>query len=587
MSPLQSPRRHVVADFEFRPAHGIEGNPVEVVCGCFKQSETGESATLWFDELGGLTKPPFFDEPNTVLVAYFATAELGCFRALGWSTDIEVVDLYAEFRTLTNGLELPEGRSLIGAANYFGVPAQNHAHKAAMQQLALRGGPFSDIEKSSLMAYCAQDVDMTNALFLAMKDQIDYPRAMLRGRFCSVIAEMEGHGSPVDFPLLDRLRSSWTAIKECLTQEWDYDFGVYADGRFSEARFEAYLAREQIAWPRHASGRLKLRDDTFKDMARVYPQIKPLRYLRECLSKLRLTELKVGIDGRNRCLLSPFGATTSRNTPSPSEFIFGWPKWARGLIQPKPGRSIAYLDYCQQEFGIAAALSGDQNMLDAYRSGDPYLAFAIQAGAVPRHATKNTHHLQRAQFKACVLAVQYGMGADSLALRIGEPVVRARQLLNHHRNVYRRFWQWSDDVFNTAVADNELRTIYGWRITFKPDLNPRSVRNFPMQATAAEMLRAACILIHAKGIQLCAPIHDAILIEADDHSIVEHAASTQRCMAQASGIVLNGFELSSDSRILTFPDRFLDKESEPFWEQVIDLLGKAEAQSVKFLTPTC
>jgi hypothetical protein len=51
--------------------------------------------------------------------------------------------------------------------------------------------------------------------------------------------------------------------------------------------------------------------------------------------------------------------------------------------------------------------------------------------------------------------------------------------------------------------------------------------------------------------------------------------------------VLNGFELSSDSRILTFPDRFLDKESEPFWGQVTDLLEKAEAQSVKFLTPTC
>jgi hypothetical protein len=108
-----------------------------------------------------------------------------------------------------------------------------------------------------------------------------------------------------------------------------------------------------------------------------------------------------------------------------------------------------------------------------------------------------------------------------------------------------------------------------------------------MQATAAEMLRAACILILERGIQLCAPIHDAILIEADDHLIVEHAAITQRCMAQASGIVLNGFELSSDSRILTFPDRFLDKESEPFWGQVTDLLEKAEAQSVKFLTPTC
>ena len=48
---------------------------------------------------------------------------------------------------------------------------------------------------------------------------------------------------------------------------------------------------------------------------------------------------------------------------------------------------LAYIDYCQQEFGIAAALSGDTAMKQAYRSGDPYLAFAKQVGAVPGDAT--------------------------------------------------------------------------------------------------------------------------------------------------------------------------------------------------------
>ena len=40
-------------------------------------------------------------------------------------------------------------------------------------------------------------------------------------------------------------------------------------------------------------------------------------------------------------------------------------------------------DFSQQEFAIAAALSGDEKMQAAYRSGDPYLSFARQAGAVP------------------------------------------------------------------------------------------------------------------------------------------------------------------------------------------------------------
>jgi hypothetical protein len=57
-------------------------------------------------------------------------------------------------------------------------------------------------------------------------------------------------------------------------------------------------------------------------------------------------------------------------------FIFGPSVWLRGLIKPPPGYGIAYIDWAQQEFGIAAALSGDPLMMDAYRSGDPYLAFA-------------------------------------------------------------------------------------------------------------------------------------------------------------------------------------------------------------------
>jgi hypothetical protein len=59
-------------------------------------------------------------------------------------------------------------------------------------------------------------------------------------------------------------------------------------------------------------------------------------------------------------------------------------------------------------------------MMEAYRSGDPYLAFAKQAGAATAEATKATHNAVGEQFNACVLAVQYGMGAEALAQRSGQ-----------------------------------------------------------------------------------------------------------------------------------------------------------------------
>src|SRR5262245_33949712 len=171
-------------------------------------------------------------------------------------------------------------------------------------------------------------------------------------------------------------------------------------------------------------------------MVKGHPQLAPLRELRHALSQLRLESLSVGSDGRNRCLLSPFSSRTGRNQPSNAKFIFGPSVWLRGLIRPEEGMALAYVDWEQQEFGVAAALSGDLAMKDAYRSGDPYLTFAKQARAVPGNATPRTHKSERERFKVLSLAVQYGMGADSLARRLDVSPAKGRELLTLHRQTY-------------------------------------------------------------------------------------------------------------------------------------------------------
>jgi DNA polymerase I-like protein with 3'-5' exonuclease and polymerase domains len=270
--------------------------------------------------------------------------------------------------------------------------------------------------------------------------------------------------------------------------------------------------------------------------------------------------------------LSPFRARTGRNQPSNSKFIFGPSVWLRGLIRPKPGWGLAYVDWSQQEFGIAAALSGDPAMLEAYRSGDPYLAFAMQAGAVPATATKKTHEAERDQFKACVLATQYGMGEASLAARINQPVARARQLLELHRRTYRKFWKWSDSAVDEAVLGGRLWAGFGWQIQPRNELNDRSLRNFPMQANGAEMLRIACILLTEAGVRVCAPVHDALLIEAPLDELDQAIATTQALMAEASRVVLDGFELGSEVKEVRYPNRFMDKRGEVMWNKVMKLL---------------
>ena len=67
--------------------------------------------------------------------------------------------------------------------------------------------------------------------------------------------------------------------------------------------------------------------------------------------------------------------------------------------------------------------------------------------------------------------------------------------------------------------------------------NPRSLRNFPMQGNGSELLRLACCLATERGIHVCAPVHDALLIEGPADAIHELVAETQHAMREASEIV--------------------------------------------------
>jgi len=570
----------ILIDFEFRQIGGKEGNPIEVICMVSYNCSTHEYKRIWADELFKMGDHPFKENPNAILVAFYASAEMGCYDALGWSWPDYILDLYAEFRNFTNGTTLPAGRSLLGALEFFGLPAIESSQKTEMRDLALRGAPFTELEKQLLIDYCQSDVDSLKHLLDAMAPLLDMPRALLRGRYNIALAIMESTGVPIDFALYQELCVHWDGIKAKLIEDIDQDYGVYVNGTFKEALFEEYLNAQKIRWPRLASGRLALDDETFKTMAKTFPILAPLRNLRDSLGKLRLNALQVGLDGRNRCLLSPFSSITGRNQPSTTKFVFGLSKWARGLIQPRPGLPIAYIDWSQQEFGIAAALSNDENMKAAYMSGDPYLAFAKQAGAVPQDATKKSHAAEREQYKQCVLATQYGMGADALALRIKQPKIRAKQLLDIHRRVYSKFWDWSDNFYNHTVSANRVTTLYGWNLQVQSDLNPRSLRNFPMQANASELLRIASILMVENGITLCAPVHDAVLIEAPEHLIEEHVAISQSCMRLASEKMLSGFALSSDAAIFRYPQRFLEDSAAAFWEKVMAILQTIQREEL-------
>jgi DNA polymerase I-like protein with 3'-5' exonuclease and polymerase domains len=450
--------------------------------------------------------------------------------------------------------------------------------KSSMRDLILSGGPWSIQEKEAILKYCEADVIALNDLVIAMAPDIDLVFALYRGNYSVCLSEIEDRGIPIDNKNLDKIRNDWPELLKKLTVEVDREYGCFKGSVFKQSLFAEYLVRNAIDWPRTVTGKLDLKDDTFREKAIQYPELENMRELRSTLSQTRNLELAVGTDGRNRCMLSPFSSKTGRNQPSNAKFIFGPAKWVRFLIKPEDGMALAYVDYSQQEFGIAAALSGDKAMQEAYQSGDPYITFAKQSGAVPDDATPQSHPRERAQFKTCALGTLYGLGPEGMAQKLNQPVETGRQLLRHHRNCYPDFWKWSHDTVATAILLREMQTVMGWKMKVPPRINAqegpnmRSLANFPMQANGSEMLRVAVIKAHELDVEICATVHDALLIQAPLNLIDKAALDTQQAMEEASELILKGFTLKTDTEFVKWPDSYFDERGAGMWSKIMKVL---------------
>jgi hypothetical protein len=561
-----------VVDFEYRQP---DGELPEIRCMIAVELASGNKFKLWANELANMEKPPFSIGKDSLMVAYYATAELNCFRVLDWPMPQNILDLYAEFKWKFCGRSPPAGFGLLGALYAYNLPEV--VEKDEMRALAMREGTvYSDTEKRALLDYCQEDVVATSKLLKAMWKELDLSRALLRGRYVAGVSAMETNGIPIDTGTFYRLRDRWEDIKAVLIETVDADFGVFEGTTFKMDRFEAYLKGRGLTWPRLPSGALDLKRDTFREMARSHSAVAPLHELRHTLSELRLNRLAVGRDGRNRCMLSPFGSKTARNLPSNAKFIFGPSTWLRSLIRPWPGTAVAYIDYSQQEFAIAAVLSEDAAMQDAYLSGDPYLKFGQQAGVIPVDGTKESHPEERKLFKACALGVQYGMGGYSLAGRIGGSVAAANMLIKTHKRTYRKYWSWVDAVVNHALLYGSLTSTLGWQIHVGKDPNIRALGNWPVQTNGSEILRVAIILLVEAGIKVCAPVHDAILIESSLDRVEQDVETAQNLMREASKIVLGGFEVRTEAEVIKYPNRYKDERGARMWSKVIEILERVD-----------
>ncbi|MBT5706946.1 MAG: DNA polymerase I, partial [Verrucomicrobia bacterium] len=262
-----------VVDFEYQ---STDGELPVIHCMVAREVHSLRLIRLFEDELSSLEKPPFEIGERSLVVGFYLPAEYGCFLQLGWNRPINSLDLYTEFRWLRNGIKDGKGRGLVDALSYFGLDDSIPDEKGEWRTLAIRGGPFSENERSGLLAYCQQDVDATVKLLAEMifphpvdpgKRERSLQHALLRGHYSWAVAAIERTGVLIDTETLGRLMQNWEILKLRMITRIDTE-GVYVDGKFNTKRFETFLAKNKIPWPRLETGRLSLTDDTFREQAR-------------------------------------------------------------------------------------------------------------------------------------------------------------------------------------------------------------------------------------------------------------------------------------------------------------------------------
>ena len=153
-----------------------------------------------------------------------------------------------------------------------------------------------------------------------MAPELDLPRALLRGRYMAAVARMEWTGVPIDTAVYDRLEAAGT-LKGRLIAEVDRDYGVYDGLSFKADRFAAYLTQSRYPLAAASERRPGPRGRHLQQQARAPSAAGALAPAPGDLGKLRLNELAVGSDGRNRCLLSRFRPRRAAiSPPTPASF---------------------------------------------------------------------------------------------------------------------------------------------------------------------------------------------------------------------------------------------------------------------------
>ncbi len=198
----------------------------------------------------------------------------------------------------------------------------------------------------------------------------------------------------------------------------------------------------------------------------------------------------------------------------------------RKVFVPRPGCVFIDADYSQIELRVLAHMSGDENLINAYRDArDIHALTASQVFHVPIDEVTS---LMRRNAKAVNFGIVYGISAFALSEDLSITRKEAQEYMNRYFETYPGIEAFLKGQVDSARENGSVTTLYG-RIRPIPELmstnfNQRSfgervAMNSPIQGTAADIMKIA--MIHVEKALKDAGLRSKIVLQVHDELIVE------------------------------------------------------------------
>jgi len=400
--------------------------------------------------------------------------------------------------------------------NYSPVSIETLIGKRGKNQLSMRDVPVEQIKD-----YAAEDADVTFQLkdkFVPKLKETETEKLFTEVEvpLINVLADMEREGINLDVKGLKdfsaQLAEDITKVDEEIQQLAGTKFNISSPKQVGEILFE-YL--KIVDNPKKTkTGQYATSEDILAKLEGKHPIISKILDYRE-LVKLKSTyvdalpDLVSGVTHRIHTSFNQVVAVTGRLSSDN-------PNLQNIPIRTERGRQIrkAFIprnedyvllsaDYSQIELRVAASMSGDPGMCEAFNAGkDIHTATAAKVYGVPENeVTKD----MRYKAKSVNFGIIYGQGAFGLAENLNISRTEAKQLIDNYFKEYEGIKKFMDGQVNFAREHGYVKTLLG-RKRWLRDITSsnatvrsfaeRNAINAPIQGSAADMIKVAMINIH-------------------------------------------------------------------------------------------